>query len=71
MPKNYIKLTVLSVILFLIIVVVKVCADNIFEAFLPLDIKKIHKIIKEHPEQIHARDKYGRHRFISPPESAS
>lgn len=33
--------------------------DDIFEALMSLHLEKFHKIIKEHPEQVHARDKWG------------
>lgn len=57
--KNYINSKTLSVILFLILMTVKVCADNIFETSVLMDPKKVHIIINKHPEQVHAKDKWG------------
>jgi ankyrin repeat protein len=60
MLKNYIELTALSVVSFLILVTAKVCADGIFETSVLMDPDKVHRIIAESPELVHARDEWGR-----------
>ena len=49
----------LLVIVLLMLMTATICADDIFEALMSLNFEKFHRIIKEHPEQVHARDKWG------------